>query len=292
MADGRRLDEQHPGRNVDLKTALASLSLALGAVLVGWTGKAPAATMPPPPHLGASGLADFAAYLTASAPKAFAVAPGGAWGWAADAQNGDDAENAALNRCATGSEQSCLLYARDHQRVFDDRRWPTLWRLDHKVLPSGSGLLRGAIFPDLSYRDADGRPRQLSATRGRVVVLHFWGSWCGPCRRELPDMANSARRLAGSRVTFIPLQVRESFATSRAWVEKQLIALPLFDSGARDAEGPPFRIAGGGTLPDRAVAPVFPSTLVLDRSGRVVFRHHGPIERWSEYEDFLRDLAK
>lgn len=90
----------------------------------------------------------------------------------------------------------------------------------------------------------------------------------------------------------VPLQVRESISDARAWVTRQGIALPLYDSGITGLAGSAFRVTGGGTLPDRAVAPLFPSTVVIDRKGRVVFSHHGPIERWAEYEDLLKALAK
>jgi hypothetical protein len=105
-------------------------------------------------------------------------------------------------------------------------------------------------------------------------------------------MAEQARALAGKGVAFVPLQVREPFAVSRAWLAAQKIDLPLYDSGVTGSDDGAFRIEGGGTLPDRAVAPVFPSTVVLDKLGRVVFSHHGPIERWVEYGPFLRELAR
>ena len=142
------------------------------------------------------------------------------------------------------------------------------------------------------FASSDGQPKRLSAWRGKVVVLHFWGSWCGPCRHELPDMAAQAKALAASGVVFIPLQVREPFADAKRWIEKQGIALTLYDSGIKSGEDGAFRIEGGGRLPDRAVAPVFPSSVVLDKAGRVVFAHSGPIERWAEYAPLLRELAR
>lgn len=246
-----------------------------------------------PPHLGKAGREDYAAFLSAPTHKAFALAPGGGWGWIAGEGSAAQAEAIALARCAENTDQSCVPFAVDGKTVFDAKRWPTLWRLPAARAGDGAiGFLRGATFPDLVFSQADGRPRQLSQWRGRVVVLHFWGSWCGPCRHELPGMAKVARDLTGQGVAFLPLQVRESFVESKRWIDAQKIALPLFDSGAKGSDDGALRVAGGGTLPDRAVAPVFPSTVVLDARGRVAFTHHGPIEKWEEYRPFLRALAR
>lgn len=256
------------------------------------------AAMQEPPHLGAAGREDFKAYLAAPVPKAFAIAPGGAWGWVTGEATARDAQARALERCAENTEQTCVPYATDDRKVFNKAAWPRLWRLPVRKGEGGAGmagevgLRRGAVFPDLAFSAADGKGRRLSEWRGKVVVLHFWGSWCPPCRRELPDMAEQARAFLSRGVAFIPLQVRESLATSKKWIDDQRIALALFDSGVTGNDDGNLKVEGGGTLPDRAVAPVFPSTVVLDKQGRVVFTHHGPIERWVEYGPFLRELAR
>jgi len=274
------------------------LAALLFCAVAGFSGMAARAadTLPLPPHLGAGGQKDFAAYLDAGGHKAFAIAPGGAWAWVSGEASADYAQSAAIDRCADLTEQRCVVYAVDGRRVLDETRWSGLWRLPELTSAEKGrgnvGLRRGAVFPELSFASADGRPRRLSEWRGQVVVLHFWGSWCGPCRRELPDMAKEARALSGQRVAFIPLQVRESFAVAARWLKTEKITLPLYDSGMRGLDDGLFRIVGGGTLPDRSVAPVFPSTVVLDRNGRVVFTHQGPIEHWAEYVPFLLDLTR
>ena len=249
-----------------------------------------------PPHLGPAGRDDFASYLVSANHKAFVVAPGGGWAWVADETTAALAQEKALARCRSHTDQTCVPYAQGERRVFDDKRWVTLWRLPAAPAASESrstgGLTRGATFPDLNFASAAGNAKRLSDWRGQVVVLHFWGSWCGPCRHELPDMAAQAKAFNGKGVSFIPLQVRESFADARRWISQQGIALTLYDSGIRSGNDGDFRVDGGGRLPDRAVAPVFPSTVVLDQAGRVVFTHHGPIERWAEYAAFLQELAR
>lgn len=281
------VDDFLQARRRPLRLSLVALLLAAGLA-----APAVAQDLPRPPQLGPAGREDFASYQLAERHKAFAIAPGGSWAWVAEQASAEDARDRALERCAEHTQQTCLIYALDRRVVFDARRWAGLWRLPAAASSGATGLGRGAVFPDLAFATSDGRPKRLAEWRGQVVVLHFWGSWCGPCRHELPDLAAQAKRLAGRRVSFIPLQVREPFAASRRWLEQQGIALTLYDSGIRNGDDGALRIVGGGTLPDRAVAPVFPSTVVLDRSGRVVFSHHGPIEQWADYAPLLRDLAR
>jgi thiol-disulfide isomerase/thioredoxin len=52
-------------------------------------------------------------------------------------------------------------------------------------------------LPDLTFEDADGKPRKLSEWRGRTVLLNLWATWCVPCRKEMPALDNLQTRLGG-----------------------------------------------------------------------------------------------
>jgi thiol-disulfide isomerase/thioredoxin len=52
-------------------------------------------------------------------------------------------------------------------------------------------------LPDLTFEDADGKPRNLSEWRGRTVLLNLWATWCVPCRKEMPALDNLQTRLGG-----------------------------------------------------------------------------------------------
>ncbi len=243
-----------------------------------------------PPHLGPSGLAAYRAYQAAATPKAFAIAPGGGWGWAAETASGDRALDQALAYCQQNTPQRCVPYAVDGRRVFDAQAWSGLWGpyADQKsAARAATGTGRGMRFPDLALTDPRGRKTTLSRLNGQIRVLHFWGSWCGPCRQEMPDIERAARQLKG-QVAFILTQVREDRDTAQGWLKQQGIALPLYDSGGQDGR---FRLKGGERLADRQVAKAFPTTYVLDRHGLVLFSHVGPIHDWSEYLPFLRHAA-
>jgi thiol-disulfide isomerase/thioredoxin len=66
-------------------------------------------------------------------------------------------------------------------------------------------LAPGKPAPEIDGVGSDGKPLKLSDYRGKVVVLVFWGSWCGPCMREIPHERALAERLKDR--SFAPLGV-------------------------------------------------------------------------------------
>lgn len=267
--------------------------IAAAAIAACIAGTAAAAGTPP--HLGEAGLEGYRDFQVQSRHKAFAVAPGGAWSWRADLPTAAEAGDAALRDCAEHTEQQCVLYAVDDETVFDRKAWTKLWgpyRTRAEAARSPVGKRRGERFPDLAVTDPSGKPIKISDLRGKVVLLHFWGTWCPPCRREMPELQALVRALAGaSDIRPVLLQMREDARTARSWADARHIRLPLYDSGAGEG-GDALTLSDGSRIGDRELATVFPTTFVLDKHGIVLFSHQGPVSGWLDYLPFLRDAAE
>ena len=247
------------------------------------------------PHINDRARQSYRQYLQAEMHRAYAIAPGGTWAWKYGFDTPAEAAAAATAACQQATEQTCVPYAINDHVVFDARRWPTLWRpymTTAEVARAPEGRHRGERFPDLLLKNARGQPVALSSLHGKVVVLHLWGTWCPSCVHEIPqfqDLVNALRDVPD--VVFVFTQVREPYADAQRWLKRRGVQLPLYDSGSNAPQDTRLPLASGGSLADRAVAPVFPATYVLDRHGIVVFALRGSAYDWLEYTAFLRDVA-
>ena len=250
------------------------------------------------PHINSAGQEGYRAFLAAEPHRAFAIAPGGAWAWSAEQDNPDAAREQAINTCQQHTQQRCVAYAVGNQVVFDARRWAQGWRpyaTKAQAHRAPLGTQRGQRFPNLRLTSPQGQPVNLSSLKGKVVVLHFWGSWCPSCRHELPQFSQLQKDFAKDAATqrdlvFITTQVRESAETARTYLRQQGLPLALHDSGVTGGKNVHFLTASGEKLPDRNIAPVFPATFVLDRHGIVVFSLRGSAADWRQYTPLLKDL--
>lgn len=268
-----------------VRACVLSAALLLGA--------GPAAA--DPPQLPAEGLVAWSEYDLADSHRAFAVAPGGVWAWTSGLASAQTAEQAALAACGRKSGEPCLAYAVDDAVVFDPAAWARLWRPYADAAEAARapvGTARGQRFPDLALHDPAGRPLALSDLRGKVVLLHFWGSWCPPCLAELPELAKLHAAVADvPDLAFVLLQVREPVAQARRYLVRKGMAMPQYDSGAASRQDEHLALADGGRLPDREAAPLFPTTYVLDKQGLVLFAHRGIVAGLPDYAPLLRDAA-
>jgi thiol-disulfide isomerase/thioredoxin len=139
---------------------------------------------------------------------------------------------------------------------------------------AGSGTVRaiGVAERDtpvrLRGRTLEGTGFDLRDHRGKVVVVNVWGSWCPPCVAEAPDLQSVWARQPESEVQFVGIDVRDNTAAALAHQRRFGVTYPSLE----DEDGR-LLLALRGTLPPQAV----PSTLVLDRRGRVAARVLGQV---------------
>lgn len=124
--------------------------------------------------------------------------------------------------------------------------------------------------PDLTGTTLDGEPFALSDHLGEVVVLNVWASWCAPCRAEAADLQAVSWQLEDGGVQFVGLNTRDSQAAADAFVDRFGVTYP----SVVDTDGS-RQLLFHDTLPPAAI----PSTLVIDRQGRVAGRAIGEVDR-------------
>jgi cytochrome c biogenesis protein CcmG, thiol:disulfide interchange protein DsbE len=91
------------------------------------------------------------------------------------------------------------------------KRWWVTYRAAWPPSPSAppTAITRSALPPPLQARDVRGKPWRLADLRGQIVLLNFFGSWCYPCVKELPGLANLQRRYTARGLQVIGLGVAE-----------------------------------------------------------------------------------
>ena len=111
----------------------------------------------------------------------------------------------------------------------------------------------------------DGGSFDVADHRGEVVVVNVWGSWCPPCVEETPQLQRvwSSFAEAGKPVAFVGIDIKESPATAAAFIRANGVTYPSISDSA--SGGQPMLALQG-----RAAAT--PTTLVLDRHGRIAAR--------------------
>jgi thiol-disulfide isomerase/thioredoxin len=130
--------------------------------------------------------------------------------------------------------------------------------------------------PEFNLAGLDGKPVTLADTKGKVVLVNFWATWCGPCRAEIPDLVELQNKYK-DRLQILGLVVDdEDQAAIKKFVAKFRINYPV--AIATDA----LRLEYGGI-------PALPTSFVLDSEGRVVQKHEG-LRDPGLYETEVRSL--
>lgn len=139
-----------------------------------------------------------------------------------------------------------------------------VWGMGSLVLHS---LEQGTRLPELTLRDVQGQPLELREKLGRPMVINLWATWCPPCRREMPVLAEAQRAHPG--VTFVFANQGEGAGEVSAYLASQALQL---DNVLLDSDGALGQLVGSRALP---------TTLFYDAEGRLLGSHLGELSRAS-----------
>lgn len=140
--------------------------------------------------------------------------------------------------------------------------------------------VRMAQSPSAPLMHLDGSAAKLDVRGAPLTIVHFWGTWCPPCRTEIPAFNRFVQRSRGSSYRIIPIAVEPNANDVAAFLASNNARIDtLLDPAGSTADA--FNIE------------VFPTTLVFDRNGNVVQRAFGPVE-WDDdsVRAHLQSLAR
>jgi peroxiredoxin len=140
-------------------------------------------------------------------------------------------------------------------------------------LPPGPRV--GELAPDFDLPATGGDSVRLFDLRGRVVVLNFWATWCGPCRQELPALQN-VLQASTDDLSILGINVRESPDQVTRFATDLDLALPLL-LDQEGQVGDVYQVRG------------LPTSLFIDRDGLIAARHVGPLDQ-AALEGYLAPL--
>jgi cytochrome c-type biogenesis protein len=126
------------------------------------------------------------------------------------------------------------------------------------------GLDVGQFAPDFQTVTAEGEPIALSDLRGNVVLLNFWATWCGPCRIEMPGFQRQYVMHGDEGLVILAVNNAEPLDRVTAFRDQLRLTFPI----AMDESGDIQRQFGIVN---------YPSTLLIDRDGRIAARHFGVV---------------
>lgn len=147
-------------------------------------------------------------------------------------------------------------------------------------LPRGIIHLDGQSAENFSIEDSDGNVYQLKQSKGKWVFLHFWASWCGPCRKEMPVISRLQSQLKGQPIDIVLINTAEDEDTIFSFLGSVSPELQSY-------------MDKDGDLTELWAPRGLPTTFFIDPTGKKRYLALGG-RPWDkpEYQAFLKSLFK
>jgi peroxiredoxin len=127
---------------------------------------------------------------------------------------------------------------------------------------SALALDAGQSAPEIALKDMSGKAVKLSDLKGKVVLVDFWASWCGPCRESFPALEKLSKSYKDKGFVVLGINIDNDVAAAQKFLKE----VPVSFSVANDA---------GKQVAKSYAPPTMPSSYLIDKSGKVHAVHAG-----------------
>ncbi|MEO2031574.1 MAG: TlpA disulfide reductase family protein [Planctomycetaceae bacterium] len=181
-------------------------------------------------------------------------------------------ESSVLGHCSVPANAISRLYLGNPEQRKDTAAY-SQWRAKHALEPdwdiaqsdggnsAGSELI-GHLAPDFELPQLDGKTFRLSEHAGRIVILDFWATWCGPCVAALPDYVDATKHFDESELVFVAVNLEESPQQIRAFLKEHELNVRVAVDGSSEVAAQ-YNVNG------------IPHSLVISPEGTIEYVHVG-----------------
>ena len=134
--------------------------------------------------------------------------------------------------------------------------------------------------PNFTLKSLDGENVKLSELRGKVVLLNFWASWCGPCREEMPLLNKIHNKYEPLGFTILGVNVEEQSDAAKNFIAQRPVDFPILLDSSNEVSKMYDVVA-------------MPTTVLIDRDGNMRFLHQGyQSGDEAEYRKMVKKLVR
>src|SRR5713101_6156059 len=156
-----------------------------------------------------------------------------------------------------------------------------------RVKPKGTvkadGPVVATVAPDFTLKDLDGKDVSLSQYKGKVVLINFWATWCGPCRIEMPWLIEMQQKYGDRGFTVLGVAMDEEGKSAVApFIEKE-----RYDVGGKSVPVNYPIVLGSDALAEKFGGLLgYPTSILIGRDGKQIKRITGLIS----YDEILQSI--